>query len=87
MISGEGALFAPPFAPPLQGKKRKNGVIKALLRGKVCLREETKLPENWLGKPTFGEFDVELLIRFERTTCSLRVRKIWQKQFVYTMIE
>ena len=50
-------------------------VIKALLRGKVCLREETKLPENWLGKPTFGEFGVELLIRFERTTCSLRVEK------------
>ena len=84
---GEGSGFAPAEAgveqehhclEKLAGLHCKDsfwilGVIKALLRGKVCLAGQTKLPENWLGKPTFGEFDVELLIRFERTTCSLRV--------------
>ena len=34
---------------------------------------QTKIPENRLHKPTFGDFFLELLIRFERTTCSLRV--------------
>ena len=75
-------LGSPAYICVLQRKDRKSiekilfgfwGVIKALLLGKVHRAGQTKLPENWLRKPTFGEFDVELLIRFERTTCSLRV--------------
>ena len=34
---------------------------------------QTKIPEKPGAKPLFGDFTLELLIRFERTTCSLRV--------------
>ena len=36
---------------------------------------QTKIPEKPGAKPLFGDFTLELLIRFERTTCSLRAIK------------
>ena len=36
---------------------------------------QTKIPEKQGAKPLFGDFNLELLIRFERTTCSLRAIK------------
>ena len=49
-----------------------NGVSfpKAEIAFGLC---ETKIPEKPGVKPLFGDFTLELLIRFERTTCSLRV--------------
>ena len=67
------AIFAPPLEPPLEGTLRKTRVIKAHLSILATSKKKAKIPENRLHKPTFGDFILELLIRFERTTCSLRV--------------
>lgn len=60
------------FEPPLEGTLRKTRVIKAHL-SILTASKENKIPKNRLQKLTFGDFILELLIRFERTTCSLRV--------------
>ena len=39
----------------------------------ICQSRLAKIPEKLGAKPLFGDFTLELLIRFERTTCSLRV--------------
>ena len=39
----------------------------------ICQSSQTKIPEKLGTKPLFGDYTLELLIRFERTTCSLRV--------------
>ena len=67
------AIFEPPLEPPFEGTLRKTRVIKAHLSILAAPNKKTKIPENRLHKPTFGDFILELLIRFERTTCSLRV--------------
>ena len=41
----------------------------------ICQSSQTKIPEKLGAKPLFGDFTLELLIRFERTTCSLRAIK------------
>ena len=52
-----------------------NGVSfpKAEIAFGLC--DQTKIPEKPGAKPLFGDFTLELLIRFERTTCSLRAIK------------
>ena len=65
--------FAPPVEPPLKENQRNLRAIKAHDSTLSVPSPQIKIPENWLHKPTFGDFLLELLIRFERTTCSLRV--------------
>lgn len=51
------------------------GVISAHIPLERHFPSQTKIPEKPGVKPLFGDFTLELLIRFERTTCSLRERQ------------
>ena len=51
------------------------GAISAHIPLERHFRRQTKIPEKLGVKPLFGDFTLELLIRFERTTCSLRAIK------------
>ena len=51
------------------------GVISVHIPLEKHFRRQTKIPEKLGVKPLFGDFTLELLIRFERTTCSLRAIK------------
>ena len=51
------------------------GVISAHIPLERHFPGQTKIPEKPGAKPLFGDFTLELLIRFERTTCSLRERQ------------
>lgn len=59
--------------PPFFKTFREMGVISAHISLKRRFSTQTKIPEKPGVKPLFGDFTLELLIRFERTTCSLRV--------------
>ena len=65
--------FAPPLEPPFFKTFREMGVISAHIPLERHFPSQTKIPEKPGMKPLFGDFTLELLIRFERTTCSLRV--------------
>lgn len=61
--------------PPFFKTFREMGVISAHISLKRRFSTQTKIPEKPGVKPLFGDFTLELLIRFERTTCSLRAIK------------
>ena len=62
-----------PFLFAFQKTFREMGVISTHIPLETHFRRQTKIPEKPGVKPLFGDFTLELLIRFERTTCSLRV--------------
>ena len=66
-------LFAPPLEPPFCKTFREIRAISAHIPLERHFPGQTKIPEKPGVKPLFGDFTLELLIRFERTTCSLRV--------------
>lgn len=59
--------------PPFCKTFREMGAITAHIPLERHFRSQIKIPEKPGAKPLFGDFTLELLIRFERTTCSLRV--------------
>ena len=71
--------------PPFFKTFREMGVISAHISLKRRFSTQTKIPEKPGAKPLFGDFTLELLIRFERTTCSLRGRQYIKISIIYTL--